>query len=110
MNKLLVTAIALTLCGSTCAAGKRDVTPKETLVYGKRVVMNGLKDPESARFRSLRVGGEGAVLCGEVNAKNGYGGYVGFKRFYVIHGDEKPSLEGTDEFLEITYRTFCEKG
>lgn len=42
-----------------------------------------LKDPESARFRNLRIvdykGGK--LICGEVNAKNSYGGYVGFAPF-----------------------------
>ncbi len=42
-----------------------------------------LKDPESARFKNLRFvdykGGK--LICGEVNAKNSYGGYVGFAPF-----------------------------
>lgn len=46
-------------------------------------VKNDLKDPESARFRNIRTVGtdDGIVVCGEYNAKNSYGGYVGFKRF-----------------------------
>ncbi|HEU5296697.1 MAG TPA: hypothetical protein VFU71_18085 [Burkholderiaceae bacterium] len=47
-----------------------------------------LRDAESARFRgeylSLAEDGQDPAvrsLCGEVNAKNAYGGYVGFTRF-----------------------------
>ncbi|WP_177424265.1 hypothetical protein [Pseudomonas sp. MYb185] len=40
-----------------------------------------IKDPNSAQFRNQRGG------CGEVNAKNSFGAYVGFKRFMVSGGD-----------------------
>lgn len=63
----------------------------------KDTVRAQLKDGDSAKFRNLYTnkifsghfqGGKfinDAVTCGEVNAKNGYGAYTGFKRFYV-HG------------------------
>lgn len=43
-----------------------------------------LKDAESARIRRLQVNKvDGNLhLCGEVNAKNLYGAYVGFEKFY----------------------------
>lgn len=46
-------------------------------------VTDGMKDPESVRFRKVRVVQyeAGAVVCGEINAKNGYGGYTGFSPF-----------------------------
>ena len=46
-----------------------------------------LKDPESARFRNLHlVDYKGGLLaCGEVNAKNSYGGYVGFSPFMAAN-------------------------
>ncbi|WP_051531718.1 hypothetical protein [Sphingomonas sp. URHD0057] len=41
-----------------------------------------LKDADSAKFRDLRpMDGKGGV-CGWVNAKNSYGGYIGFSVFY----------------------------
>lgn len=40
-----------------------------------------LKDPESSKFRDVRQ--SSAAVCGEVNAKNSFGAYTGFKRFYV---------------------------
>lgn len=53
-----------------------------------RVAMEDvLKDSESARFRNLDVFedpylGDGQyTLCGEVNAKNSYGAYIGYKPF-----------------------------
>ncbi|EHM01426.1 hypothetical protein HMPREF9946_02165 [Acetobacteraceae bacterium AT-5844] len=52
----------------------------------RQAVANSLRDPESARFGSLRVvqapSGRDA-LCGSVNAKNAYGGYAGADLFYA---------------------------
>jgi hypothetical protein len=41
----------------------------------------------------------GYFLCGEVNAKNSYGGYTGFKTFMVIFSDASLNAvaEGTIE-------------
>ena len=49
----------------------------------------GLKEPESARFRNVRIRSwinpRGGILevgiCGEMNAKNSYGGYGGWEQF-----------------------------
>ena len=49
----------------------------------KDVVRQELKDPSSAQFQNLQIKpySKGKVICGEVNGKNSYGGYVGFKKF-----------------------------
>lgn len=51
----------------------------------KEIVRATLKDPDSAQFRNvalfLNESGTGRV-CGEVNAKNSFGGYTGFEVFY----------------------------
>lgn len=49
----------------------------------KKAIADSLKDPSSAQFRNVRIVkyGDGSVVCGEVNGKNSYGGYVGFKTF-----------------------------
>jgi len=43
----------------------------------------GLKDPASAQFRNVALNQARSALCGEVNAKDGVGGYVGFRPFVV---------------------------
>ena len=47
----------------------------------KEVAARELIDPSSAQFRDLKVRDD--VVCGEINAKNRMGAYVGFKRFYA---------------------------
>lgn len=60
-------------------------TKKESAVISstKDAAKQNLKDPSSAQFRNVRIVSWGSqkLVCGEINAKNSYGGYVGFKRF-----------------------------
>lgn len=57
-----------------------------------------MKDPESAKFKfslppvagvlnGWTITHSGYFLCGEVNARNSYGGYTGDKLFLVIFSD-----------------------
>lgn len=63
----------------------------------KDYVVNSLKDPGSANFREVKIfqvehiGGIDTFVCGEVNAKNSYGGYVGFKTFIIWENNMKIS-------------------
>lgn len=80
----------------------------------KEAVSAQLKDPESARFkdvvfRSLK---NGFAVCGQVNAKNSFGGYVGFRAFYVSDG--KVTLEPSERsdnadrrIWNVTYDWIC---
>jgi hypothetical protein len=46
----------------------------------------GLRDPDSAQFSNERAHEDqrfGMVVCGLLNAKNSFGGYVGRRRFYA---------------------------
>ena len=46
-------------------------------------VRNSAKDPISTQFQKMKLVHNNTELCGEINAKNSYGGYVGFKPFAV---------------------------
>lgn len=49
----------------------------------KSRVLERLTDPASAQFRKLKLLKDNKGLCGEINAKNKLGGYVGFSAFAV---------------------------
>lgn len=53
----------------------------------KEVLTRNYKDPASAEFTDLVVseGPDKRALCGTVNGKNSFGGYVGRKMFYVVY-------------------------
>ena len=77
--------------------GEKVDDPDKTMEAAEELVKSKLKDPDSARFRNVRVTpyGSNHVVCGEVNGKNAYGGYVGFTPFVAgtmsvvlwYHGD-----------------------
>jgi hypothetical protein len=76
----------------------------------KQAVRVALRDPSSATFRTIYVG-PGGVTCGDVNAKNGFGGYTGFRPFYIDRGavffpDER-SPDAGEKFIWKTYREKC---
>lgn len=61
-------------------------------------VAKGMKDPESARFGDKMAGAkkaDGAItVCGYVNGKNSYGGYVGMSPFIGVLADGPDGLFG----------------
>lgn len=59
------------------------------IVKSRDAIKSRLRDPGSADFRNVRFysGGPVPVVCGEVNSKNGFGGYSGFQRF-IASGDD----------------------
>lgn len=84
-------------------------------------VRHGLKDPASAQFRNMRAGqnGESVTVCGEVNARNSFGGFAGFSPFIGMlskHKDTgKPafiviSMESTGNGPIITRKLCSEHG
>jgi hypothetical protein len=46
-----------------------------------QVVKSILRDPDSAKFRGIVQ--RYNVICGYVNARNGFGGYTGYKEFMI---------------------------
>jgi hypothetical protein len=58
------------------------------------LVTDDFRDPLSSQFRRLQRGSKPNVYCGEVNTRNMYGAYVGFKPFMVI-------LEPTAKSVDI---------
>jgi hypothetical protein len=69
----------------------------------KNAIRRNLKDPESAQFTDVRIYQGGNVVCGSVNAKNAYGGYVGARDFVYIDARstypvEVPSFEYSKRF------------
>lgn len=63
-----------------------------------------LKDPVSTQFRNERITKAG-WMCGELNSRNGNGGYVGFKR-YITNGSQENYLEGTGTIGEWSTADF----
>lgn len=86
----------------------------------EKAASDQMKDPSSSQFRNLRVrpaaAPENRVVCGEINAKNSYGGYVGFKPFLLHVSPDGPgkwlASEAMLDFQKLSqyvdlYRKYC---
>lgn len=66
-----------------------------------------LRDPESANFQhEIAVRHQhGIAVCGQVNAKNGFGGFTGFTDFIVIETAVLRTAENSARFGRIWNKT-----
>lgn len=107
--KRIILAISLFFIGTEAFADSA------TLInQAKKAVRSQLKDPSSAQFDYVyavtTISGAKAV-CGEVNAKNTYGGYTGFTPFYSYQGYTKIIPNTDNEVLAQLYATnYAEAG
>ena len=81
---------------------------------GQTAISNMLNDPSSALFRGVRVidvkdkGKTSKAVCGEVNGKNGFGAYAGYRRFFYEpnsnFGAIEPSTSYTSDDVDREYK------
>lgn len=81
----------------------------KVILMGRREIAGLLVDPESARYRDVYLvsmpGTGGVLFCGSVNAKNGLGGYTGYRRFIAVPGAQAWT-EDTEGFA-ATWTDVC---
>ncbi len=91
------------------------------IAAAKSRLEGALKDPTSVQYRNLIAVLHTSTLreashttCGEINAKNSYGGYVGFRRFIYEENDKSIEFEPTKDatpytqkFFEVSYLIGC---
>jgi hypothetical protein len=74
------------VCAVACgpnAEQRKALDDIQAIEVGKASVRANLKGPETAQFRNVV---RRKAVCGEVNAKNGFGGYGGYQRFMAGGG------------------------
>lgn len=76
-------------------------TPGHALRTAKAQVAARMRDPASVQFKDVSVSTTGGRVCGSVNAKNGYGAYVGFTPFIWLGSGEILTYEAEPTFDEI---------
>lgn len=85
-----IITLIVSLAGlATVSCNRQGLSEEEAAAV--EVVKSTLADPGSAVFENIRTGRHGLV-CGEVNAKNQFGGYAGLQSFYVLMTDPKGRL------------------
>ncbi|MBD9599394.1 hypothetical protein IB252_06065 [Pseudomonas sp. PDM10] len=110
MQKLIVMLpvfLLLAACGQSEADKAKHAAEMTEIRYqrvAREFVTGVLKDPGSAEFRNQR------GFCGEVNSKNSFGGYGGFRRFIAATKEmvvfEKDGRLSSSDF-EQAWSKFC---
>jgi|GEM_PF-3496609 len=91
-----------------------DVSAQRLWITKSQDAIRGrLRDPDSAEFRETRFysGGSVPVVCGEVNSRNGFGGYTGYQRF-IASGDNQSiafvaSDVATGDSIDVAWDELC---
>lgn len=76
----------------------------------KDFVREHLKDPKSAEFRNVypsQTPKGTPAICGEVNSKNAFGGYTGYKPFIIFADAEMLYLEVP--YIMTMWENVCER-
>lgn len=86
--------------------------PEHEIAQAQKHVAADLADPDTVKFRSvmkLRTvlnGADNYSICGELNAKNGFDAYTGFKRF--VHNKGRSLIDPQiDRTAELAYANRC---
>jgi hypothetical protein len=128
-NVLLGAMLGAWFASALAVGGLSDYSPTEEerkailagdkaliIEVAKKHLTYNFKDPGSAQYRNVVVTDQKNV-CGEVNGKNAYGAYVGFRRFYVIgpaFGQAIAETEPRDKIeremvFDKMYEKYCPK-
>lgn len=92
---------------------KVEVDDADRLAQARSALSNLLNDPFSAQYRNVGIytSAWGTVLCGEVNAKNQYGGYGGYRRFVAAGRLAYVEQDGLEFYwFQQANSRFCEGG
>lgn len=77
------------LCALCVMVSFPALSASDSISSAENYIKQKMKDPDSTKFQNVRSinNSQGAsYICGEANAKNSYGGYVGFKPFAYKEG------------------------
>jgi hypothetical protein len=70
-------------------------------------VKRQLRDPDSAQFRDVeRCSGDREVVRGEVNSRNGFGGYIGFQSFFYADYRTAFASDVDGSFMSLMNRCY----
>ena len=93
-------------------AASQDKGHAAFVAKAKHVLTKNFKDPEGSRFRNVavyRTNLGDLSLCGEVNAKNGFGAFVGYRRFYADLDNATLREDGDDTLFDALSIGYCSK-
>ena len=98
--------LAIVGCGET-RAQKKQREASVIISMGEKYVREKIREPASAQFRNQFIG-KGGAPCGEVNAKDAFGAYLGYQRYISVARELTMLAQDMphDEFEE-SWREMC---
>lgn len=100
---IIAATLALAGCGSPDNLGR--VQGDMAIADARLAVAGMLRDPGSARFQDVRIV-ESGMVCGMVNARNGFGGYAGPTGFMFDPATGETTLaDRRDGNVALAYQT-----
>lgn len=112
ITALTMVVLSVGACSPTAQSTQKFISEKFVAPYAEipvseseqgyidKVMVDTLRDPNSVQYRSVRAtraqmrsGPVSTVICGMVNATNGFGGYTGFQPFFIEVIDGKTSWQ-----------------
>jgi hypothetical protein len=100
MRAMIICAVLLAGCSESEASKQIALEAEAELM-----VQQKLKDPRSADFSAQRVDLATRTVCGQVNARNAFGGYVGNRGF--IYADGTVILQDADPTFYVKALPIC---
>lgn len=77
----------LSACAATTPVAVQPASmSSQSASFAQAAVAQTLRDPYSAQFANLQqfqTSNGDTIVCGQVNARNGFGGYAGYFQFYT---------------------------
>ena len=107
-------ALAAGLAGCGSEQSEQDRLRSEDYeleIDARMAVSDRLRDPNSARFEGVFVSRSSGlpVVCGQVNAKNAFGGYAGAKPFYFAGRVAVIADAGNVEEFRTAWTDLCQR-
>jgi len=108
MRLLITTALMLALaaCGKSAEQKQREDMALLNS-QGEKYVREKVLEPAHAQFRNQFIG-KGGAPCGEVNAKDAFGAYIGFQRYISVARDlTLLAQDVTPDEFETQWQQLC---
>lgn len=111
LSSKLVAVALLAACVETTSMASRPIPMSEGAVSAGREYLS-LFDPFSAQFRRealYQIENGNFVYCGQVNAKNRFGAYVGYTDFYVRFRLQNGQAALYRTYTDVTAKMACDE-
>ena len=102
---------------NSSSVDKKSTGERDYIAEARKSVVINFKDPDSAKFRNEVIYHNSGLttshhkaVCGEVNSKNSYGAYTGFKKYYYSFGEsgaKTVSSSSSKGVFDFFWDTIC---